>query len=122
MTNGTAPASPLSYWYVKAILAGIAIVLVFFAIGLAFGSRSGTSRTAVCVRAEAFVKSKLVAPASAHFPLCDEMIVQQNGDHEWSVTGYVDAQNAFGASLRHSFSVDLVQDGNNWAARTFTLQ
>ena len=125
MTNETRIVSPFSYWYVKAIVAGIAIVFVGFVIyAMIFGPTPETSQTEICAHAEVFIETKLIAPSSAHFQPCDEMGLARVGTdgHEYVLTGYVDAQNAFGASLRHSFTVDLRQDGDSWSTLNWSLQ
>lgn len=57
-----------------------------------------------CTAGEGFVKEKLRAPATAEFPSCGEISAEQNGD-AWTISGYVDAQNGFGANIRSSWVV-----------------
>lgn len=87
----------------------------------------GPSKTDLCARAEVAIKAQLVSPRSAHFQPCDQMDIQQTDfvdetRHEWVVSGYVDADNAFGASLRQNFSVDLLQVGDSWTVRSAGLR
>lgn len=50
--------------------------------------------------AQNLVKAELKAPSTAKFPWSDdEYTVKKNG-RDWKVSGYVDAQNSFGASIR----------------------
>ncbi|MDE2101200.1 MAG: hypothetical protein KGL39_28400 [Patescibacteria group bacterium] len=52
--------------------------------------------------ATAAVRDKLKAPASAQFPSAfnREVTIAPYGYRQWLVTGFVDSQNSFGASLR----------------------
>lgn len=60
--------------------------------------------------AQSLVKDALKSPSTAKFPIGGEAayVVKRNGD-DWIVSGYVDAQNRFGAVVRE-----------NWIA-TFTM-
>lgn len=53
-----------------------------------------------------YVKDQLVSPSSASFPslYSSEVTVTDNGSGRWTVSGPVDADNSFGASLRSSFT------------------
>lgn len=64
----------------------------------------------------------LVAPASAkfgHSPLASAFL----GDCRWRVVGDVDAQNAFGAQLRHRYSVAMEYEpaSNTWRAHDLNI-
>jgi hypothetical protein len=59
------------------------------------------------VIAENEVKENLKAPSTASF---SNISVSQNGN-TWTVTGYVDAQNSFGAMIRSSFKVVIEDNG-----------
>ena len=54
--------------------------------------------------AEKVVKNKLKSPSTAKFCKSSEYTVSCVGN-SWTVTGYVDAQNDFGATLRNNFTV-----------------
>jgi|GEM_PF-2959289 len=56
------------------------------------------------VVAEKAVKSKLKSPSTAEFCSHKEYSITCSGD-TWTVSGYVDAQNSFGATLRNDFTV-----------------
>ena len=78
-------------------------------------SYSSTERE-VCAQlhAEAFVKKYLKSPSTAKFPKCNEYIYDLSSDI-WLVSGYVDAQNSFGAITRQYFIVSFTvsSDLNN---------
>ena len=54
--------------------------------------------------AEKVVKNKLKSPSTAKFCKSSEYAVSCEGN-SWTVRGYVDAQNDFGATLRNNFTV-----------------
>lgn len=70
------------------------------------------------VMAQEFVKDQLKSPGSADFGSAFRDYqkpiehVQMLGDKKYLVTGWVDAQNAFGAKLRSDFSVTIQDVGN----------
>ncbi|SCW45281.1 hypothetical protein SAMN02910456_01184 [Ruminococcaceae bacterium YRB3002] len=64
------------------------------------------------VAAEDAVKSQLRAPSTADFCSVSEATISHSGN-TWSVSGWVDADNAFGAHLRSNFSVRLTFDSSN---------
>ncbi len=53
----------------------------------------------------------LKAPASAVFPGFDEMAVNGSGGH-YSVSGFVDSQNSYGATIRSQFTYNIEKDDN----------
>jgi hypothetical protein len=64
-------------------------------------SRHGTlSAQVMC---QNFVKRLLVSPASAEFSHGSELIARRVVDSTYVVDGYVDSQNAFGATLRRRY-------------------
>lgn len=56
--------------------------------------------------AEKEVKAKLKSPSTAKFSSFSEISVTRSGN-TWRVTGWVDAQNGFGATLRNSYTVKI---------------
>lgn len=54
----------------------------------------------------------LKTPASAVFCSMEEMNVIQIGGNVYSVSGYVDSQNSYGAMLRSQFSLTVFKDKN----------
>lgn len=71
------------------------------------GNDYNTSTNAkVCARKA--VEDSLKAPSTASFCSYTEMNATNLGGDKWMVTGYVDAQNSFGAMVRQYWSVTLI--------------
>ena len=83
----------------------------------------GESDAWVC--AQDVVKKNLKSPSSAKFCLMSEATIHYNGEDgggsRYTVSGYVDAQNSFGAMIRKNFTVNLTvtKDGYRRATCTF---
>lgn len=69
--------------------------------------------------AKEFVKDRLRAPSTADFPSYDEKNVTQLEECTFLVEGYVDAENAFGGTVRSKFVTRIVY---NRDAETFRLE
>lgn len=54
--------------------------------------------------AQIIVKDKLESPSSADFCAMKDATIENDGD-KYTITGYVDAQNLFGATIRREFTV-----------------
>jgi len=50
--------------------------------------------------AQNLVKKELKSPSTAKFSYDDEEYTVKKNGHDWKVSGYVDAQNSFGSSIR----------------------
>ena len=61
----------------------------------------------VVTMAEYFVKQNLKAPSTAEFCPVREAKIGRLGNNEYEVTGYVDAQNSFGAMIRSTYYVKM---------------
>ena len=57
--------------------------------------------------AKDIVESNLKSPTSAKFCSYSEATIQSLGNNKYKITGYVDADNTFGASMRNDFTVTL---------------
>jgi hypothetical protein len=66
------------------------------------------------VYAEQFVRSRLKAPSTAKFCGFSEANVMTLAGNSYQVTGWVDAQNGFGAMLRTNFACKLHAAGTTW--------
>ncbi len=86
-----------------------------FAIAWAYGTWSSGSKSsassspiydasAAQFACQGYVQDRLKAPASAQFAPFRELAISGSGVGPWTVRGYVDAQNSFGANLRSKFS------------------
>jgi hypothetical protein len=101
-------------------------IIVLFSM-CAFGGKDddsiGESDAWVC--AQDVVKKNLKSPSSAKFCLMSEATIHYNGEDgggsRYTVSGYVDAQNSFGATIRKNFTVNLTvtKDGYKRATCTF---
>ncbi len=73
-------------------------------------------RTEACLICQKFVEKALKAPASADHPGCLEADVKHGVEGIWRVETYVDAENAFGATLRTRYVCDVkVTRADKWA-------
>jgi hypothetical protein len=70
----------------------------------------------VLVKAQTCVENNLKAPSTADFGFPDEEMVSQLNDSTYYVTGFVDAQNSFGAMLRSNYEcrVTYLPDGTGY--------
>lgn len=94
----------------KAILIFLAIVGGLILIGTCGGGSSDNWNTENNAKSYAMiiVKDNLKAPSTAKF--CNtarEMTAKNLGGAKWRVTGWVDAENSFGAMIRSDFEVVL---------------
>lgn len=53
----------------------------------------------------------LKAPATAKFPAFNEMVVNGSNGH-YSVSGFVDSQNSYGASIRSNYTYNVEKDAS----------
>ena len=63
--------------------------------------------------AEDVVKANLKSPSSAKFPFsyADEGVAFSKSGNLYTVTGWVDAENSYGAKLRNNFTVTMTKSG-----------
>lgn len=96
----------------------VAFFVISFFIGIFSGSNTGGNSTpkydeflaqADC---ESFVKKNLKAPSSADFAPHRELHITGSGTGPWTVVGYVDAQNSFGAKIRSTFTCTVHYQGD----------
>jgi hypothetical protein len=73
------------------------------------GDRSEGMAKVMC---EDFVEDRLKSPSSAEFSGIFDTTISGSGD-DYTVTGYVDAQNGFGAMLRSNYTCQVRDDGND---------
>ena len=64
------------------------------------------------VVAKTIIKRKLKSPSTAEFCKSSEYTVNCSGN-TWTIKGYVDAQNSFGAALRNDFTVKFTFTSSN---------
>ncbi len=82
------------------------------------------------VEAQHFIKDKLIAPATASFPMMNpeanevSRITLPNGHCAFRVSSYVDAENGFGAKIRTKYDATVAPDdarGDNWTLEGYFL-
>jgi hypothetical protein len=110
------PASPKAKSKTPVLVVIVGIVLGLLCWGVVSGKFAskpkpdGSGATAVC---RTFVKRQLKAPSTAEF---SGETVRTDGPG-WLVSGFVDAQNSFGAALRRHYSCSVIPadtTGDNW--------
>ena len=87
------------------ILAVIAVFLYKACSGSTTSNYNTETNAKIC--AEKAVEDRLKAPSTAKFCSYSQMTATNLGGDKWRVSGYVDAQNSFGASLRQYWTVTL---------------
>jgi len=90
--------------------------------------RTGASPIRASITCEDIIESRLVAPSTAKFASYYEQQIwtlgKNSGAYEnaYRVTGYVDAQNSFGALIRTYYTCDISYNGGEWTdLRNWTL-
>lgn len=110
------------------VMMGVTVLAIIALFEMcAFGGKDddsiGESDAWVC--AQDVVERNLKSPSSAKFCLMSEATIHYNGEEDggsrYTVSGYVDAQNSFGATIRQNFTVNLIvtKDGYKRATCTF---
>ncbi len=106
----------------------VSVVIAFILIVLAFGcmafsgnsSDSETSqRIAAITAAKMAVENQLKSPSTADFCSQSEMTISNVGS-SWTVSGYVDAENSFGATVREYWTVTMTLSGDT--AKNISVQ
>ena len=97
-------------------LIGCCIIVICIFLIPAFSSSSNTSRGLgdsyghdkfdAHVIAEKVVSEQLKSPSTAKFSKTSECTISVDGN-TWTVSGWVDAQNSFGATLRNNYTVKI---------------
>jgi hypothetical protein len=108
----------------------LVVVLVLLVIGVVASPGSGPeeseasqasrARTFAALACEASVKAQLRAPSTAKFPGGTSHVTLR-GDSA-SVASYVDAQNAFGGTIRSPYVCEAWRVGDSWRASAVIVQ
>ena len=97
----------------KAVLFGIPL-----AVFLGCGSDAGDDKYGAQGACEDWVKDQLKAPSTADFGGED---ISGPEEGPWTITGYVDAENGFGANIRADWTCDVRLDTDDYYRGTATL-
>lgn len=86
---------------------------------------SSSDESLIIDAAQSGVRSILKSPSTASFPSRtfnrDAYVITVHSSDSCTVSGYVDAQNSFGATLRNYWKVDCERNGRFWHARNAVL-
>lgn len=99
---------------------GCLIVFIIIAFSFVFAphdkiaDKANDDKIMAWVMAQSFVEDRLKSPSTAKFPQHSDETVVPLGNGQFLVSGYVDAQNSFGATVRSDFTCTLQQNGENW--------
>ena len=82
----------------------------------------GHNKFDAIVIAEKTVKNNLKSPSTANFCSTSDYTISCS-ENEWTVSGYVDAQNSFGAELRSNFTVTFTfSSSENYTVNSCNIQ
>ena len=107
------PLAPLGYLILLCIPFILVILLFKSCSSDTYSSNSSSSYSSNDREGEAWVcamkvvEDNLKSPSSADFCKMYEATITDLGDDEYMITGYVDAENSFGATIRNDFIVTL---------------
>lgn len=93
----------------------MAVIIIAAIVGSKEPKKPGSQTYEAQVMAEKFIKGRLRAPGTAEFG--GERVAHLGGE-KYLVTGYVDAQNAFGAKLRNQWICTVEQTGETQWTRS----
>jgi hypothetical protein len=86
-------------------------IIIIISLATMGGDNSKPTETDAYYFAREFVKNHLKVPSTARFPSIrdDNVFISRFAD-TWTVTGYVDAENSFGAAIRNYYECQLQYD------------
>lgn len=87
--------------------------------------RSQDNSTMAYIMTEDWVKERLRSPSTADFPgvFDRDGHITYNGNQTYSIRSYVDAQNAFGGTVRTHFAAEVQQTGEDtWRLLSLSLE
>lgn len=109
------------------IIGGI-LLLAYWIFTANDKKKTGDLKSEACIISQEFVERQLLSPKSADFGFCDDSKIIHLGNNRYQVKNYVDASNAFGASLRKTYLVIIRynkgewEDINNWTLETIAIE
>ena len=95
---------------ISTIITIIIIAIVAFFLYKACSGSTGNNydtETNAKICAEKAVEDKLKSPSTAKFCSYTQMTATNLSGDKWKITGYVDSQNSFGATVRQYWTVNL---------------
>ncbi len=112
------------------IAGGVVVTLAACAIWLFITISSALTKPSPCgggksmayIMSQNFVKRQLKSPSTAQFPL-SASYATEIGECHYAIRSYVDAQNAFGGTIRNRYSVEMkYQSGDKtWQATNLRI-
>ncbi|MFJ4902916.1 hypothetical protein [Streptomyces sp. NPDC088727] len=101
---------------IRVITAALAVLAGASLVACDPAEPTGQGAAVMC---EKFVKERLKSPGTADFSgVSDTQIKTISGSKPWRylVTGYVDSQNGFGATVRNTYTCDVsTKDNDTWS-------
>lgn len=91
----------------------VIVVIVLFMFRSCINRVSSIDELDAYVAAQMFIEKRLKAPNTADFQNYDSDNVRKISENRYSVRGYVDAENSFGAKIRNQFSCQVEYIGDN---------
>ncbi|MEA5023919.1 hypothetical protein SDC9_15167 [bioreactor metagenome] len=82
------------------------VLLIFTFLVVGCGSENLIDEAQFYVQEK--VKANLKSPSTAKFSKWDDSLVKKLDDNKYSVKGYVDAQNGFGATVRSNYYAEVI--------------
>lgn len=100
-----------------------AVLIISIGCGPTEPPAKGSRTTGARMMAEEFIKDKLKAPGTAEFSdSSDTRVRYDETTDSYTVLGWVDAQNSFGAKLRTPYICTVRNtEGDKWQSRNCTL-
>ena len=107
----------------------VALIVALVVIGSLLPKAESDHRSMAVVQCKNYVKNRLRSPSSADFPWIDlDQSVVSTGNETYIVSSYVDAQNAFGATVRNDYVCKIQYTGGertdqrNWPLVDLSLE
>lgn len=99
--------------------------LTLAVVGCAPAKSACDNDTMAYVMAQKFVKRELRSPSTARFPsfMDSGVSVRKMPECKFVVSGFVDAQNGFGATVRNDYTVEMstAEGSTDWAAENLVI-
>lgn len=100
-------------FYLNIFFLIIIVLIVFLMLRSCINRVSSVGELDAYIAAQMFIEKRLKAPNTADFENYNSDNVRKISENKYSVRGYVDAENSFGAKIRSQFSCQLEYLGDN---------